>query len=83
MEIKINRAWKMRVVGWLRDIILILGMWSIWLVREYMSSPFHEDVVTGFLITIIAIIVLIKEYVVNVDTKIQEFEREYNRIKKE
>ena len=82
MNVEINwRVWKMRLVGWARDAILILGMWSIWLTREYTIDLAIKNVITGFQITIIVIVVLIKEYIVSVDSSVIELESELNRLK--
>ena len=72
---------KRRVVGWARDMILIFGMWCIWLVNKYVLNQEIKVIITGFLITIIAITVLIREYFVSVDNKLLSLEREYDRIK--
>lgn len=73
---------KRRIVGWMRDLILIFGMWCIWLVNKYVINEEIKVIITGFLITIIAITVLIREYFVSVDNKLLSLEREYDRIKR-
>ena len=47
-------------------------MWSIWLVRDYLSDLEIKNIVTGFLITILAIVILIREYIVSLDNAIAE-----------
>ena len=74
-------ALKRRVVGWLRDLIIVFAMWSIWLVRDYMPDLETKNIVTGFLVTILAIVILIREYIVSLDNKIIGFELEMARIK--
>ena len=73
---------KRRVVGWMRDLLLVFGMWCIWLVRDYVANEGIKNVVTGFLITMIAIVILIREYVVTLDQKIIGYELELERIKR-
>ena len=75
-------ALKRRIVGWLRDLILVFTMWSIWLVRDYLDDLEIKNIVTGFLITILVIVILIREYIVALDNKIIAFELEMARIKK-
>ena len=75
MEMKIDfDALKRRIVGWLRDLIIVFSMWSIWLVRDYLDDVEIKNIVTGFLITILVIVILIREYVVSLDNKIMGFE---------
>ena len=81
-SIKIDfQALKRRIVGWLRDLIIVFAMWSIWLVRDYMPDLETKNIVTGFLVTILAIVILIREYIVSLDNKIIGFELEMARIK--
>ena len=56
-------------------------MWSIWLVRDYMPDLETKNIVTGFLVTILVIVILIREYIVSLDNKIIGFELEMARIK--
>lgn len=63
VELKLSNNWKRRLLGWARDLILIFGMWSIWLVRNYLAEPFIENVVTIFLVIIISLTILVREYV--------------------
>ena len=72
-SIKIDfQALKRRIVGWLRDLIIVFAMWSIWLVRDYLPDLEIKNTVTGFLITILAIVILIREYIVALDNAIAE-----------
>ena len=73
---------KRRVVGWARDMILIFGMWCIWLINKYVSDKEIMVVLTAFLITIISITVLIREYQVTVDSKVVTLERELYDLKR-
>ena len=83
MEFKFDwESIKRRVVGWLRDLILIFGMWCIWLVNKYVMDREIMAIITGFLITIICITVLIREYFVTVDQKVIAMERELYDLKK-
>ena len=83
MELKFDKdAFKRRFMGWLRDGILILSMWCIWLTREYVIDEGIKAVMTGFLIAIICITVFRQEYYVIVDNKAVQLERELNKIKK-
>lgn len=82
MDFKINfQSLRRRLVGWLRDLIIVFAMWSIWLVRDYMSDLETKNVVTGFLITIIVITILIREYIVSLDNTIISMDLELERIK--
>ena len=38
-------ALKRRIVGWLRDLILVFTMWSIWLVRDYLPDLEIKNIV--------------------------------------
>ena len=52
MNIKIDfEALKRRIVGWLRDLIIVFAMWSIWLVRDYLLDIEIKNIViiTGML----------------------------------
>ena len=72
-SIKIDfQALKRRIVGWLRDLIIVFAMWSIWLVRDYLPDIETKNIVTGFLITILTIVILIREYIVSLDNAIAE-----------
>lgn len=83
MDFKVNfQALKRRIVGWLRDLIIVFIMWSIWLVRDYMDDIETKNIVTGFLITILVIVILIREYIVALDNKIIAFDLELARLKK-
>ena len=83
MDVRFDwEALKRRVVGWLRDLILIFGMWCIWLVNKYVMDREIMAIITGFLITIICITVLIREYFVTVDQKVIAMERELYDLKK-
>ena len=73
---------KRRIVGWLRDLIIVFIMWSIWLVRDYLHDVEIKNIVTGFLITILVIVILIREYIVSLDNTIIGFELEMARIKR-
>ena len=75
-------ALKRRIVGWLRDLILIFAMWSIWLVRDYLDDLEIKNIVTGFLITILVIVILIREYIVSLDNTIMSLELDLARLKK-
>ena len=82
MNVKVDfEALKRRIVGWLRDLIIVFAMWSIWLVRDYMPDLETKNIVTGFLVTILVIVILIREYIVSLDNKIIGFELEMARIK--
>ena len=83
-KMELNMDWealKRRIVGWMRDLILIFGMWCIWLVNKYVIDPEIKVIITSFLITIISITVLIREYFVTVDQKVISLERELQKIK--
>ena len=82
VELKLSYQWKERIIGWMRDLILILGMWSIWLIHDYMPDERIMIILTWFIGTMIALVVLIKEYIVSIDSKILEFDRELEKIKK-
>lgn len=75
-------ALKRRIVGWLRDLIIVFTMWSIWLVRDYLADVETKNIVTGFLITILVIVILIREYIVALDNTIMALELEMARLKK-
>ena len=82
MDLKINfDALKRRIVGWLRDLIIVFSMWSIWLVRDYMPDIETKNIVTGFLITILVIVILIREYIVALDNAITALELDLARLK--
>ena len=82
MDIKFDmEGLKRRFMGWLRDMILIFGMWCIWLVNKYVLDTEIKVVITGFLIAIIAITVLKQEYFVSLDHKAYLLERELLEIK--
>ena len=74
-------ALKRRIIGWLRDLIIVFTMWSIWLVRDYLADIEIKNIVTGFLITILVIVILIREYIVSLDNKIMAFDLELARLK--
>lgn len=83
MEFKFDlEGLKRRIVGWARDMILIFGMWCIWLVNKYVLDIEIKNVITSFLITIIAITILIREYQVTVDNKLLSLEADLERQKK-
>jgi len=82
MDLKINfDALKRRIVGWLRDLIIVFSMWSIWLVRDYMPDVETKNIVTGFLVTILVIVILIREYIVALDNTITALELDLARLK--
>lgn len=82
MDFKINfDSFIRRLVGWLRDLILVFSMWSIWLVRDYVDDLEIKNVVTGFLITVIVITILIREYIVSLDNTVIGYELELQKIK--
>ena len=82
MDFKLDfEALKRRIIGWLRDLIIVFTMWSIWLVRDYLEDLEIKNVVTGFLITILVIVILIREYIVSLDNKIMAFDLELARLK--
>ena len=84
MEVKFKPNWegmKRRVMGWLRDMILIFGMWCIWLVNKYVLDPEIKVVITGFLIAILAITILKQEYFVSIDNKAYLLEKELLELK--
>lgn len=76
-------ALKRRIVGWLRDLIIVFTMWSIWLVRDYLPDLETKNIVTGFLITILVIVILIREYIVSLDNTINSLELDLARMKKQ
>lgn len=83
VDFKINfDSFVRRLVGWLRDLILVFSMWSIWLVRDYMPDLATKNVVTGFLIAVIVITILIREYIVGLDNAIIGMELELEKIKR-
>ena len=83
MELKFDKdAIKRRFMGWLRDGILILAMWCIWLTREYVINEGIKTVMTGFLIAIICITVFRQEYYVMVDNRALILEKELLELKK-
>ena len=82
MDFKVNfDSFVRRLVGWLRDLILVFSMWSIWLVRDYLHDIDIKNVVTSFLVTVIVITILIREYIVSLDNTIIGYELEFERIK--
>ena len=82
MDFKINfQSLVRRVVGWLRDLILVFSMWSIWLVRVYLPDLETKNIVTGFLVTVIVITIIIREYIVSLDNTIINMELDLERIK--
>lgn len=82
MDFKLDfEALKRRIIGWLRDLIIVFTMWSIWLVRDYLTDLEIKNIVTGFLITILVIVILIREYIVSLDNKIMAFDLELARLK--
>ena len=83
MEFKVNwEGLQRRVMGWLRDLILIFGMWCIWLVNKYVTNLEIQTVITGFLIAIISITVLKQEYFVSIDNRAYLLEQELLEMKK-
>ena len=82
MDFKINfQGLVRRIVGWLRDLILVFSMWSIWLVRVYLPDLETKNIVTGFLVTVIVITIIIREYIVSLDNTIANMELDLERIK--
>ena len=82
MDFKVNFvSLKRRIVGWLRDLIIVFSMWSIWLVRDYLADLETKNIVTGFLITILVIVILIREYIVSLDNTITSLELDLARLK--
>ncbi len=81
-ELKIPRIWIDRVINWMRDLIIVFGVWAALLVRRYMIDEPMKNVVTAFLITIVVIIILLGEYYRNVDYTVRDLETELNRLKK-
>jgi hypothetical protein len=77
-EIKLSLKWRNRLMRWARDLILIFGMWSIWLVRVYTPDIIHANIITGFQIAILAIVIIYEEYT---DTLLTYFESELYRLK--
>ena len=65
IKMSLSNNWKRRILGWSRDLILILGMWSIWLVRDYIPDVNIniKNILTAFLVSMIGLTVLIREYV--------------------
>lgn len=78
MEVKISNRWKQKIMGWARDLILVFSMWCIWLTDVYMIECLQQWVVRVFLIAIIVIIILIREYQ---DATIYQLEQELKNIK--
>lgn len=81
-ELRIPEIWKERIISWLRDLIIVFGMWSIWLISVYMDYVKYKYIVMTFIGIIIGIIILLGEHYRAVDYKIREYEREYKRLKK-
>lgn len=79
-EIKLSPIWKERIIYWCRDLMIVFGMWSIWLVRVYMPDVPQKTVVTVFIGIIIAITILLGEYYRVIDYTVRELEREKERI---
>jgi len=83
MEIKLRLSnnWKRRLLGWSRDLILVFAMWCIWLVREYVpdSEMTIKNVITSFIVTILALTILVREYV---DYTIVSLEAQLMALKK-
>jgi len=78
MEIKISGHWKQKIMGWARDLIIVFAMWSIWLTDVYMAESFQQLVVRIFLIAVIAITILMREYQ---DYTIYHLEEELQELK--
>lgn len=80
-ELKIPPIWKDRIVSWMRDLIIVFGMWSIWLISVYMEYAMYKYIVMSFIGIIIGIIILLGEHYRAVDYKVREYELELKRIK--
>lgn len=65
IKLRLSNNWKRRLLGWSRDLILVFAMWSVWLVREYVPDTelVIKNVITGFIITILTLTILVREYV--------------------
>jgi hypothetical protein len=80
-EIKISPIWKERIVYWCRDLVIVFGMWSIWLINVYMPDIAQKIAVTVFIALIIAFTIVLGEYYRVVDYTIRSLEEERDRIK--
>jgi len=76
-----TEKWKSRFVLYLKETIIILGMWSIWLIHEYVINNAIMVILTIFIVLIIVIEVITREaeYSRSVNTK--KLEDELNRLK--
>lgn len=78
VELKLTYQWKQKIVGWCRDLVIVFGMWIIWLTDVYMPESGQQMAVRIFAIAIIVITILIREYV---DFSIISLENELQRLK--
>ena len=78
MEIRIGNHWRQKVMGWARDLLIVAAMWCIWLTDIYMPEIEQKVYVRIFLIAIICIVILTREYQ---DYIAYQLEKELEEIK--
>lgn len=82
-KINLSYLWKERLLDWGRTISIVLAMWSIWLIREYVPDLTYANILTGFQIGLIFMITMFSEYNRKRDSRVKELEADFKRLKKD
>lgn len=84
ISFSMSRLWKERLLDFIRFVAVILAFWSIWLALDGNTEKYNIPVIIAwFQGLIIFFIILMGEYNRTAESKVDELEKDLNRIKKE